>query len=353
MSHPITGNRRSVLIYSIVWLIISAFHGFLFWYALDFSMPVVITDAILSNFLFGFLGLLAWYPTRYIPFHRHSPFYSILAHVVAGLLVLAVWALITVGMLNAVFSEQAAYVEFLNGSLAWRAGLGGLVYLVLVLIYYLVSNNQKLQERMQQEERLKVLVRDAELNLLKSQINPHFLFNSLNSISSLTMSNPDEARDMIIRLSDFLRYSLKHRENEFVPLKEELGRMKDYLAIEKIRFGEKLQYVFNISAECEEFPVPTMIFQPLFENAIRHSVYESIEPVTVHFDCIPDNGYMKTVIANDYDPGVPSRKGTGVGLQNVRQRIELAYQDKGSVHWQGKEGVYKVIILFPRIFAKR
>ncbi|MEN8203726.1 MAG: histidine kinase [Bacteroidota bacterium] len=353
MSHPITGNRRSVLIYFIVWLIATALQGFLYWYMLDFSWPVVVTDALFSNFLFGFLGLLAWYPTRYIPFHRQSPFYSILAHVVAGLLILFVWVLLTVGILNAFFSEQEAYMDFLNGSLPWRAGLGGMVYLVLVLIYYLVSNNQKLQERMQQEERLKVLVRDAELNVLKSQINPHFLFNSLNSISSLTMSNPDEARDMIIRLSDFLRYSLKHRENEFVPLQEELGRMKDYLAIEKIRFGEKLQYVFNISGECEVFPVPTMIFQPLFENAIRHSVYESTDPVTVRFDCTMDNGYMRTVIANDYDPKVPSRKGTGVGLQNVRQRIELAYQDKGSVHWLGEDGVYTVTILFPRIFTKR
>ena len=220
-------------------------------------------------------------------------------------------------------------MNFLNKSLVWRAILGGLVYLVLVLIYYLVSNNQKLQERAQQEERLKSLVREAELNMLKSQINPHFLFNSLNSISSLTMSNPEEARDMIIRLSDFLRYSLKHRENEYVPLKEELGRMKDYLAIEKIRFGDKLRYEINISGECETFPVPTMIFQPLFENAIRHSVYESVEPVTIRFDCRPENGFMKTVVSNDYDPSIPTRKGTGVGLQNVRQRIRTCLQGKG------------------------
>ena len=114
------------------------------------------------------------------------------------------------------------------------------------------------------------------------------------------MSNPEEARDMIIRLSDFLRYSLKHRENEYVPLKEELGRMKDYLAIEKIRFGEKLRYVFHVNGECENFPVPTMIFQPLFENAIRHSVYESVKPVTVHFECTPESGYMKAVVSNDF-----------------------------------------------------
>ena len=156
---------------------------------------------------------------------------------------------------------------------------------------------------------------------------------------------------MIIRLSDFLRYSLKHRENEYVPLEEELGRMKDYLAIEKVRFGEKLLYEFNISEECEKFPVPTMIFQPLFENAIRHSVYESVDPVTIKFSCMPEEGHMKAVISNDYDPAVPSRKGTGVGLQNVRQRIALAYQEKGVVQWNGNEGVFEVTILFPCKFV--
>lgn len=350
MSHPITGNRRSILIYSLVWLVVAATQGVLYFYVIDFPMPVVISDPLLSSFLFGFMGLLAWYPTRYIPFQRQSPLYSIMAHVVAGIVVMGSWVLLSVAILNAIFSQQEAYIDFLNQTIAWRAMLGGLIYLVLVLIYYLVSNSQKLQERAQQEERLKGLVRDAELNMLKSQINPHFLFNSLNSISSLTMSNPDEAREMIIRLSDFLRYSLKHRENEYVPLKEELGRMKDYLAIEKVRFGEKLHYEFEIKGACEDFPVPTMIFQPLFENAIRHSVYESVDPITIRFSCESDEGHMKTVISNDYDPSVPSRKGTGVGLQNVRQRIDLAYKEKGSVQWSGKDGIFTVTILFPRIF---
>ena len=350
MSHPITGNRRSVLIYILVWLMVSATMGVLYFYFLHFPISVIISDALISNLLFGFLGLLAWYPTRYIPFQRQSPFYSIIAHVAAGIVVLGAWVLLTVGVLNVIFESQEEYIEFLNSTIAWRSMLGGLIYLVLVLIYYLVSNSQKLQERSQQEVRLKGLVRDAELNMLKSQINPHFLFNSLNSISSLTMSNPEEAREMIIRLSDFLRYSLKHRENEYVPLEEELGRMKDYLAIEKIRFGEKLLYEFEIDDACGKFPVPTMIFQPLFENAIRHSVYESVDPVTIRFSCKPDQGHMKAVISNDYDPGTPSMKGTGVGLQNVRQRIALAYQEKGAVQWSGNDGVFTVTILFPRIF---
>jgi len=350
MSHPITGNRRSILIYSLVWLMVAATQGLLYLYVFNFPVSVVLTDALISSLLFGFMGLLAWYPTRYIPFQKQSPFYSILAHAVAGLVVMGSWVLLSVALLNAIFSGLEDYIEFLNQTVAWRAMLGGLIYLVLVLIYYLVTNSQKLQERSRQEEKLKGLVRDAELNMLKSQINPHFLFNSLNSIASLTMTNPDEAREMIIRLSDFLRYSLKHRENEYVPLGEELGRMKDYLAIEKIRFREKLLYEFDVKKGCEEFPVPTMIFQPLFENAIRHSVYESVDPVTIRFSCLPEEGHMKAVISNDYDPGVPSRKGTGVGLQNVRQRIALAYKEKGTVQWSGNDGVFSVTILFPRIF---
>ncbi len=351
MSHPITGNRRSVLIYVVVWIMIASLQGFMVWYFLRFPTVQVITDALISSFSFSFLGLLAWYPTRYIPFQRHTPIYSTLAHLVAGLLVLGIWILFSYLLLGSIFSLDEAYIQFLNRTLAWRSVVGALVYLVLVLIYYLVSNSQKLQERMRQEERLKNLVRDTELNMLKAQINPHFLFNSLNSIASLTMSNPGEARDMIIRLSDFLRYSLKHRENEYVALKEEVGRMKDYLAIEKIRFGDKLQYEFDIHELCDDFPVPTMIFQPLFENAIRHSVYESVDPVKLRFECAPEQGFMKAVISNDFDPEIPTRKGTGVGLENVRQRIQLAYQGKGMVQWNSTDGIFRVTILFPRIFV--
>ena len=266
MSHPITGRQRSLLIYGLVWLVIAILNGVLVWYFERFSLTMIVADALLSNMVFAFLGLLAWYPTRYIPFQKNTPVYSILAHVVAGLLVLATWLFVSVGILTILFDQDVDYMEFLNGSLALRGMLGGMIYLVLVLVYYLALSVEKLQERTRQEEQLKNLVRETELSLLKSQINPHFLFNSLNSIASLTMSSPAEARDMIIRLSDFLRYSLKHRENEFVPLIEELGRMKDYLAIEKVRFGEKLKYEFKINPACEQFPVPTMIFQPLFRK---------------------------------------------------------------------------------------
>ena len=348
MRHPFTQRARFILIYALVWIILACIQTLLLWNFQEFDTFIIIVESLVSNLTFALLGLLAWYPTRYIPFQPQNPFYSLMAHIVAGLLVILIWTLVSLGLMNLFFPAKEAYLGFLADTLLWRVIIGCMIYLVLVLVYYLISYGQKLQERAQQEERLKSLVRESELNALKSQINPHFLFNSLNSISSLTMSNPDEARDMIIKLSDFLRYSLKHREHEFVPLKEEIGRMEDYLAIEKIRFGEKLQYSFVMSKDCEDVKVPTMILQPLFENAIKHGVYESVKKVHIDFICQPETDFLKIEIRNDFDPELPGRKGTGLGLQNVRQRVELSYEDAGLVKWSSKDGEFIVTLLIPR-----
>jgi len=349
MSHPFSTKPRFILLYSTIWLFIGVIQALVLWYLERFSFTIIIVESLVSNFTFALLGLLAWYPTRYIPFQKQNPVYSLTAHVVAGMLVIFLWLLISVGLMTIIFAKQDTYQDFLSDSLLWRIITGSMIYLVLVLVYYLITYGRNLQEKAQQEERLRSLVRESELNVLKSQINPHFLFNSLNSISSLTMTNPDEAREMIIKLSDFLRYSLKHREHKFVTMKEEVGRMKDYLAIEKIRFGDKLRYYFEIEEACEEVKVPTMIYQPLFENAIKHGVYESVNPVNIYFDCKPEGSHLKVKIQNDFDPDSPAREGTGVGLQNVKQRIELSYEGKGIMNWEKRDTQFIVTLYIPRI----
>ncbi len=347
MSHPFTSQRKATIIYIFVWFIIGLGNSIFLHFSRGFSPAISVTESLLSVLLFGLLGLIVWYPTTYIPVKKESPIYSISAHVVAGIVVIAVWLMITVGILGVLFGSEREYANFLSASVFWRGFVGAMVYLVLVLIYYLVSYARSLRERAQAEEKLKTLVKESELNMLKSQINPHFLFNSLNSISSLILSNPEEARDMIIRLSDFLRYSLKHRESEFVPLEEELGRMIDYLAIEQIRFGDKLEYAMDAPGNCRHIKVPTMILQPLVENAIRHGVYESLEPVSVDFKCKLTNGFLQLELINNYDDGQPSRRGTGVGLQNVSERIRLAYDGQGRMTSSANNGVFRVLIFIP------
>ncbi len=347
MSHPFTSQRRALIIYIIAWLTLAVVNVLVLRFYRDLPLSNAIAEAIVSVFLFGLLGMIIWYPTRYIPFRKETPIYSFLAHAIAGFLIIFVWLFSSVGILNALFNEDEAYREFLTESLIWRGVLGALVYLVLVLIYYLVSYARTLRERAKAEEKLKTLVKESELNLLKSQINPHFLFNSLNSISSLISSNPEEAREMIIRLSDFLRYSLKHREHELVSLEEEIIRMKDYLSIEQIRFGDKLKYDLSINSECGKIKVPTMILQPLVENAIRHGVYESLDPVNIRFKCLIKGDMLILTLENDYDPDIPPSRGTGVGLQNVSERIRLAYDGRGMIEYKANQGIFTVKLNIP------
>ncbi len=347
MAHPFTRQGRALIIYIVVWLIVAAANTLIIRMGNDLSLVVAITDALVSNILLGLLGILVWYPTRYIPFQKHSPIYSISAHIAVAVIVIALWIILSISILGIIFVNNAAYNEILSGSILWRTLLGAMIYIVLILVYYLVINAWSLQERAKAEERLRTLVKESELNMLKSQINPHFLFNSLNSVSSLIMSNPDEAQEMIIRLSEFIRYSLKHRENEFVSLAEEIGRMEDYLAIEKVRFGDKLIYTLDAGEECGKVMVPTMILQPLIENAIKHGVYESLNPVEIKFVCVISNDILSLKIVNDFDPIQPSRKGTGLGLQNVSERIKLVYDLKGSVNWRVEDQKFIVDLNIP------
>ncbi len=347
MSHPFTSQRRALIIYSFIWLSIALIYALVLRFGRDFPMAISITEALIGSLLFGLFGLIIWYPTTYIPVRKGAPFYSISAHIAAGVIIIAIWLFIMVGILGALFGSNPEYIQYLTDSLFWRGFVGVMVYLVLVLVYYLVSYARSLQERAQAEEKLRTLVRESELNMLKSQINPHFLFNSLNSISSLIISNPEEAREMIIRLADFLRYSLKHRESNFVSLEEELVRMKDYLAIEKIRFGDRLHYTMNTPEHCRKLMVPTMILQPLVENAIRHGVYESLDQVSVELNCEVADGFLQLELKNDFDPDQPSRRGTGVGLHNVSERIRLAYDGRGRMTTSMDGGVYRVTLFIP------
>jgi two-component system, LytTR family, sensor kinase len=348
MAHPITSQRRALLIYLAIWILVIVANAFIIMIGKDLSLLLSFSDAIVSNVLFGLLGILVWYPTRYIPFQRSAPLSSITAHITVGILVILVWLVITISLLGAIFGENVEYNNFLQSSIFWRAILGILIYLVLILVYYLVINARSLREKVKAEERLRTLVKESELNMLKAQINPHFLFNSLNSVASLILSNPEEAQEMIHRLSDFIRYSLKHRESEYVTLKEEIGRMQDYLSIEKVRFGDKLIYSLETDKDCSEVEVPTMILQPLIENAIKHGVYESLDPVMIDFSCSVKNGYLELQIINDFDPDQPSRKGTGVGLQNVSERIRLVYDSEGSINWRIDKNKFIVTMRIPK-----
>ena len=225
---------------------------------------------------------------------------------------------------------------------------GYMSYITFVIFFYAVNYYQEFKEKLINEGNLKSLVKEAELHALKSQINPHFLFNSLNSISSLTMTDPAKAQEMVINLSSLMRYSLRHDQIDKVPLSEELKNNMLYLQIEKVRFGEKLNPVFEMDKNCLQAQIPNMLLQPLYENAIKYGVYETLEPIDIITKARLVHDVLEICISNNYDPDTLPRKGEGIGLRNIRDRLQIIYGNPMLMHVEDTKKEFKVTLAIPQ-----
>jgi LytS/YehU family sensor histidine kinase len=246
------------------------------------------------------------------------------------------------------FSGDEAYLTYLNKSIPWRIGIGFMVYTLMALNYYLQIYYQNFKEKLVRESELKALVRESQLSSLKSQINPHFLFNSLNSISSLTMVSPERAQDMVINLSDFLRYSLSSKNESLTTFQKELQNIDRYLKIEKIRFGKRLHVEKQISEPCLRFYLPGLILQPLMENAVKYGVYESTDKSNIFIEASCTEDVLEVTIRNDYDPDYISKRGEGIGLRNVASRMKIQYGREDLVKIENKKNSFEVRMIFPQ-----
>jgi sensor histidine kinase YesM len=326
MINPFTKNRKYLYIYLSVWLLIILIQATVLNYYQDIDLLASLTDSAVFNIILAIIGFNMWYVLRFSVRENLSTPDMIINHLLTASFMIGLWLASGYFIVAALESNQEDYLEFLNSSLPWRAIIGVFFYLVFILLYYISLYYEDLQQKLKIESRLNNLVKEAELNALKAQINPHFLFNSLNSISSLTMTNPEKAQEMVIKLSDFLRYSLSHNRNEKTTLRNELENTERYLDIEKVRFGKRLKYISNVEASSFEVQIPNMILQPLFENAIKHGVYNSVEEVLVELNCGIKDGFLHIRLTNDFDPEAARPKGEGIGLQNIRNRLQLIYQ---------------------------
>lgn len=347
MQHPILKDIRSITIYSIIWLAITLF-DFLFIYLsynVDFASSLF--SSLIFNLLFALIGIAIWYAVIYSFPDKIGVLNLIINHVTSATVLILVWVFTGGFLIKLLTTDHIS--DFFNKHFFWYFFAGVIYYSIFVLIYYLIIYNSNLKERKKNEDRLLSMVKEAELNMLKSQINPHFLFNSLNSISSLTITNPAKAQEMIIKLSDFLRYSISRNNNQKSPLYLELENIQRYLDIEKTRFGERLFYKPQFSEECANALLPVMILQPLFENAIKHGVYESTEPITLEATCSLESGYLIIILRNNFDPEAPSKKGEGIGLKNIRERLRLTYHTEGLLQTKKTTDTFEVKLLIPQV----
>jgi LytS/YehU family sensor histidine kinase len=247
-----------------------------------------------------------------------------------------------------IFPDNSIYQEYWDTTFPYRIGTGVFIYGLVILTYFLFESLTNLSEKSAKEAKLESLIKETELKMLRSQINPHFLFNSLNSISSLTITDPERARDMVVKLSEFMRYALSRKNEQPVSLRSEIENLQLYLDVEKVRFGDKLTTEEIIENDCLDFKIPVMILQPLYENAVKYGVYESTETVNIKTQAENTNGYVKITISNDYDPSASSRGGTGTGLLNVSRRLELFYGNKASLKIMKENGMFIVTMYLPK-----
>ena len=347
MQHPLLKSRLALAAYLTSWFVFIIILFVIGWYFEERT----ISDAIINAFSFCFpvliLGACVWYVVVYTKIENLGIWGFILHHFTAGVIVVGIWVSLAYQIRVALFGATSEGLDYII-PVHWQILLAFGMYDYIVIVYYLIMYYSNFQDKLQHESELKELVKEAELTALKSQINPHFLFNSLNSVSSLTLSKPEKSREMVVKLSTYLRYSLAQDLKELNSLSNELSNIRLYMEIEKVRFGDRLQLDFDLSSHCENLKIPNLILQPLYENAIKYGVHESLEPVSVKTKCRVENNILKISISNNFDPTSIPPKGNGIGLQNIQERLNLIYGRSDLMRIVKGEKSFTVNLEFPQ-----
>lgn len=347
MKHPILSSSIRLIIWWIIWLILTTGQVFLYRTIYGSYTKSAIPDSIISLIVFSGICLSMWYPFKAIISSGSRPTSIISNLILSGAVTIILWLLV-VRYLTPVFLPAVNdYQAYWDSTFPYRVGVGIAVFVINTMAFYLFVSLFTLSEKKAKEARLETLVKETELKMLRSQINPHFLFNSLNSVSSLTITDPDRAREMVIKLSEFMRYALSKKDEQPVTLRSELENLRLYLEIEKVRFGDRLSTEENIDEYCLDIKMPVMLLQPLYENAVKHGVYESTESVSIKTNVACRSGYTEISISNNYDTAPSSVKGTGTGLINVSRRLDLFYGSKASIKTSKENGIYSVTLFIP------
>jgi two-component system, LytTR family, sensor histidine kinase AlgZ len=301
--------------------------------------------------LAAFLFLSAWFLCRALPLGRSVEGLGTLgmAWVVAALLMGGLWAGLAwlLARLLAWIPGLGALPQRVGLALPVLTGLGVLLYLASVALSYLMLAQDRASEAERKGAELQLMAQESELKALRAQLNPHFLFNSLNSLSALTAVDPARAREMCLLLSDFLRRSLGLGERRQVPLREELELARAYLAIEQIRFGARLKLVWAVDHAAEPALLPTLLLQPLVENAIKHGIAALPEGGILAVAAEVIEGHVILKVDNPLDSDTPAPQGLGLGLRQVRQRLLGRFGSRARFEAGVQNGIHRVTLVFP------
>lgn len=253
-------------------------------------------------------------------------------------------------LLSYLFDGQTAYLLFLEQSV-WTRGL------VLVVLFgsfsLVITFNAQLEDQLkvvQREEQIQKMAKDAELFQLRQQLQPHFLFNSLNSINALIHLNPEKAREMVLQLSDFLRGTIRKDDKKWIFITEELEFLQLFLDIERIRFGHRLKVTFELGESAQLLKIPQLLIQPLLENALKHGLNGVVGPINIEMKIKKTDNYLEMSLSNPYDPKGGHMQGAGFGLDAVRRRLYLLFGRTDLFSVSSTDTQYTVLLKIPQLY---
>jgi len=346
--HPLLVEWSRLGAYLAAWALLGLLLAALLVLAAPFGWTEAIFFAIPLAVLFGFMGLASFWVCQAAPLHlgRVRAFGTqLLAGVVSGSLWLAIsrafaLTLDRTGVFPGLVAKQAEAAPLL-------LGLGVALYLLAAALHYVIVAFEASREAERRALEFEIASREAELRALRAQIHPHFLFNSLNSINALIARKPEEARQLCVRLADFLRRSLTVGSRETIALAEELDLAEQLLAIERVRFGERLSHVVVADDAARACAVPPLLLQPLVENAVTHGIAQMLDGGEIRIEAERRGDVLRIAVLNPRDPDAPGRKGTGIGLANVRRRLATLHGDAAEVRVLPAGEAFRVELRLP------
>lgn len=349
MFNPITKKRSYLFTYFLFWMLVAALQAVLVHWTQGVPWFESSVEAAIYAILFGLAGLSIWFVVRFTGLQFRNLWNALINHLAAASLLIFAWLSISYTLTSLVLGRPMDIREAPVADLSWRIGLGVIYYILVSLNYYLLIFYQNFREKEVSELEMKSLLKESELSMLKAQLNPHFIFNSLNSISALTLTRPEDAHEMIVKLSTFLRHTIGHSERDLISIHKEIETISLYLAIEKSRFGDKLQVEINgLEALNETIKLPNLILQPLVENAVKYGVYERLDESKISIELSMDHHYLVVKIANttgDIPKGV---KGKGIGLKNVQRRLQYIYETGDLIRTKKEENQFITTLKIPQ-----
>jgi two-component system LytT family sensor kinase len=239
------------------------------------------------------------------------------------------------------------YLELLEASIFYRWTVFGLVFQLLAVLAVVISKVAGQEELSRREGQLLQLSKEAELAQLRQQLQPHFLFNSLNSIHALVLASPQRAREMILLLSDFLRGTLRTEGQSWISLADEIKYLSMYFDIERVRFGHRLLVDLQVEEGVEELKLPPLLVQPLVENAIKYGLYGTLGEVKISLRFQKEGNYLQVIVENPFDGQASVPAGTGFGLSSVERRLFLIFGRTDLLQKNAIQGIFRVHLKIP------